>query len=255
MPAPSGVDHRALMGLVRRLVVAEADVAVRAEHLRRPELRRPARRAARERRLHVRVVVGLVPRPVGLGVVGLQALVEDQALVREALEAHGVPSVVGGLRSQQRVPAHLAQRGVAGVQRAGPAVGCPAGRLVERRRRRGRPRAARPAGGRHRRSPARSATAASSRLPCPRRPHRGSTSRVESSVVGPAGIRRSPAASSAGPNAANPTTRVPLERHEHAVPGRGRRGDRGVPAGSRPRRRPSRRAPPAAAPTGTPSAR
>ena len=85
------------------------------------------------------------------------------------------------------MPAQLAQRGVPGVQRASPAVRRPAGRLVGTSLETASASGARPAAGRHRRMPARSATAASSRLPCPRRPQRGSTSRVETSVVGPAG--------------------------------------------------------------------
>ena len=185
-----------------------------------------------QRRLDVRVVVGLVLGPVGLGVVRLQALVEDQSLVREALEAHVVLLSSSSVsRSEQGVPADLAQRRVAGVQGAGPAVGRPAGRLVEAARRPGRPRAATPAGGRRRRPPARSATAASSRLPCPRRPQRGSTSSVEISVVGPAGSGCSPAASSGGPEGGEADHGVPLQRDQHAVRRGRRRGDRGAPGG------------------------
>ena len=76
---------------------------------------------------HVRVVVGLVLRPVGLAVVGLEALVEDQSLVGEALEASPTlrhrpsrPSSVRAARaSGPRAAAHRRCPGC-GPSRRGP---------------------------------------------------------------------------------------------------------------------------------------
>ena len=177
------------MGLVRRLVVAEADVAVGPEHLGRPELpgelvdhrlgAAPAR-ARRRRPCSASSRSWCCPPPGPRRRPGPR-----RGSPRSSRRA---PAVVGVV-VDEGVPADLAQRRRRRCPASGPSRRAPT-RPTRRSRRRPGPvssshvcrRAAPP-------SRARSATAASSRLPCPRRPQRGSTSRVETSVVGPGGIR------------------------------------------------------------------
>jgi len=74
--------------LVRRLVPAEADVAVRAEDPALPVLGRELGKQCVHRPAHEVLVDGLVLLPVGLGVVGLEALVELDRFCGPAPEHH-----------------------------------------------------------------------------------------------------------------------------------------------------------------------
>src|SRR5690606_40270664 len=81
----------ALVRLVGRLVLAEAEVAVGAEELDRAELVLQFGAQLFHRFAHMALVRLPVGGPVGLAVVGLQALVELERLTGEAAERHGSP--------------------------------------------------------------------------------------------------------------------------------------------------------------------
>src|SRR6266702_7011227 len=81
-------EHRAQVGLVRGLVLAEPDVAVGPEDLRLTELRPQFVKQLRHRAQYLLLVDGLLPGPVRLGIVGLQAFVELQRLVAPPAEGH-----------------------------------------------------------------------------------------------------------------------------------------------------------------------
>src|SRR5919107_89744 len=197
-----GVDDRSLVGLVRRLVVAEAHVPVGPEQFGAAELARQLVEQRLHGRPHALVVHRTVAGPVDLAVVGLEALVEDQPLVGEALERHRFSSA-----SSSSVCQRTSRSGVPPVSsvRTQPSLAQPADSK--------KPADTLSASGSQtcsRAVPSARASwvpATSRRLPCPRRPHRGSTSRVATSPLGPAGSGRSSPASSAGPYAAKPTTR------------------------------------------------
>src|SRR5205085_1571196 len=74
--------------LVRRLVLAEAHVAVGPEDLALAELGRQLPEELLHGRQHLLLVDRLVVLPVGLGVVGLQPLVELDGLRGPTLERH-----------------------------------------------------------------------------------------------------------------------------------------------------------------------
>ena len=96
IPTPIG---RRAVGLVRRLVGAEPDVAVGPEDLARAELVGELGEQLLHRGLDVAVVDRLVVLPVDLGVVGLQALVELDRLDGPSRKRHG--SIAGrGWRSR-----------------------------------------------------------------------------------------------------------------------------------------------------------
>src|SRR3984957_16454638 len=76
------------MRLVGRLIVAEADIPVRPEDLRRPELAGEALEQLLHRAEHLLLVDRLVAGPVRLRVVRLEALVELQCRRRPAAERH-----------------------------------------------------------------------------------------------------------------------------------------------------------------------
>ena len=88
--AVAGPDHRAGMGLVRRLVRAEPDVAVGAEELGRPELGLQVGQQREHRTPHRKLVHLPMVGPVRLGVVRLQTFVEQQGLLGEAGERSAV---------------------------------------------------------------------------------------------------------------------------------------------------------------------
>src|SRR5215472_7834187 len=100
-------EHRAQVRLVRGLVLAEPDVAVRAEDLRLAELRPELVQQLHHRAQDLLLVDRLPPGPVRLGVVGLQTLVEVQCLLSPPTEGHDcrsfpiVPACPGSPRRGQ----------------------------------------------------------------------------------------------------------------------------------------------------------
>src|SRR5262245_13658997 len=81
------VDEGALVGFVWGLVFGEPHVPIGPEHRCRPEIWGELPQQSKHRGPDVFLVGGLMRRPVSLGVVGLEPLVEDECLVREAAEA------------------------------------------------------------------------------------------------------------------------------------------------------------------------
>ena len=81
-------DGRADVRLVRGLVLAEPDVAVRPEDLRLAELGGQLLGQVGHRPEDLLGVDGLVLSPVGLGVVGHEPVVEVQGLLRPPAERH-----------------------------------------------------------------------------------------------------------------------------------------------------------------------
>jgi hypothetical protein len=81
-------DGRPDVRLVRGLVLAEPDVAVGPEDLRLPELGGQFLGQFGHRPQDLLGVDGLVLRPVGLGVVGQEPVVEVQGLLRPPAERH-----------------------------------------------------------------------------------------------------------------------------------------------------------------------
>src|SRR5439155_1709453 len=98
-------DDRGDACLVRRLVGAEPDVAVGPEDLGLAPRRTQLRDELLHRHQDLLVVDGLVAQPVGLRVVGLQALVELERLRRPASKRHRAASWALPDRSLESYPA------------------------------------------------------------------------------------------------------------------------------------------------------
>ena len=215
-PLPVGVDHRALVRLVGRLVVAEPDVAVRAEHLRRPELGGELLQQREQRCPDVRVVRGLVLAS------SRSCCCPPPGPRRRPVPRPGIPrsSPAPPRRpSSSSACQRTSRRGCAtGVQRAGPAVRRPSRPTRRTPPTPGRPRAATPAAARRR--PARPGRR--------RRPAAGCRGRAGPSAAPPAGWRpRSSGPAGSGCSAAGQLGRPEGgEAHERVCPRRrpGRRG-------------------------------
>src|SRR5207245_11573873 len=150
------VQHRALCGLVRRLVDREAHVAVGAEELARAELGREIGHERFERRPHALLVHRLVLGPVGLRVVGLEALVEVERLGRPAFERSHGRARYWLTPERARSPTRTARSPPAAPSTAGSRCGCSA--TAPRSRAGDTP------------PPTRRARAGSGRAPCPAGP-------------------------------------------------------------------------------------
>ena len=138
MRAPLALADRAERGLVRRLVLREAHVAVRAEDVERAPLLVERHEQLAHRAPDRGLELVAVCRPVRARVVPLEPLVEREALGRKASERHPADPTVGRVRSPRRrrgrTSASAPGRPGRAATRPGPCAGAgPAARCRRRR--------------------------------------------------------------------------------------------------------------------------